>query len=156
MAALNKPFFDTSILVAALIDFGESSAGAIEIFDRLAAGEFPQACTAWHCCLEFYSVVTRLPEEYRLDPHTARTLVEREIVERLTVGSLAEKSRSLFFAEAERTDIRGGRIYDAHIGAVAIGLNASVMVTENKKYFANLPERGIPVLSAKEFLQRVV
>src|SRR5690606_23283380 len=133
MAALRKPFFDTSILLAGLIDFGRSSKVPIEIFNRLAEGAYPEACTAWHCCLEFYSVATRLPDEYRLDPTLAKTLLEQEIWARLTIDTLPAEKRADFLNQLIDYNIQGGRIYDAHIGWVAIHLNASVFVTENKK-----------------------
>jgi hypothetical protein len=39
----------------------------------------PAAATAWHCCLEFFSVATRLPPEFRVSPRDAATLVEEEV-----------------------------------------------------------------------------
>lgn len=61
-AGLRGAFFDTSILIAGSIDFGHSSQPALLLMDAVADG-----ASAWHCCLEFYSVTMRLPEEYRLE-----------------------------------------------------------------------------------------
>jgi len=41
----------------------------------VAAGRVEKPATAWHCCLEFFSVATRLPPEYRVTPADAVTLL---------------------------------------------------------------------------------
>jgi hypothetical protein len=79
MAELRGAFFDTSVLVAGSIDFGRSSQHAQLLMDAVADGRIECPLTAWHCCLEFYSVTTRLPEEYRLEPHGIRVLVSAEL-----------------------------------------------------------------------------
>ena len=71
-------FLDTSVLVGGLIDFGPQSAPAHSLLHAVAEKTVAPAATAWHCCLEFYSVSTRLPVEYRLAPTDATRLVEEE------------------------------------------------------------------------------
>ncbi len=68
-------FLDTSVLLAGLIDFGPQSAPAQSLMHAVAEGQLPKPGTAWHCCLEFFSVATRLPPEYRLTPVDAARLV---------------------------------------------------------------------------------
>ncbi|WP_269523496.1 type II toxin-antitoxin system VapC family toxin [Coraliomargarita parva] len=148
---MNAPFLDTSILIGGLIDFGPQSESSIEMLDRLAEGSIPKAFTAWHCCLEFYSVTTRLPEEYRLTPELAAELVHKEIFDRMQVVGVQAPSANLLI-EAAKQPVSGGRIYDFHIGRVALDAKASVIVTENKKHFLNFLKRGLPVCTAKEYL----
>jgi predicted nucleic acid-binding protein len=150
---MNRPFFDTSILVAGLIDFGESSRASIELLDRVADQRIPQAATAWHCCLEFYSVATRLPEEYRLPIETAQQFVDEEIIARLGVEILTQTDQNSFFHSTAHNGIRGGRVYDFHIGMIALTNSASVIVTENKKHFSLFERQGLPVLNSDEFIQ---
>ncbi len=149
---MKTPFLDTSVLIGGLLDLGASSVSPIAIFDRLASGEFPGACTAWHCCLEFYSVVTRLPEELRLSPEVALQLLEGEVFSRLQIGLLPKSQLRPFLLDAVAARIAGGRVFDAHIAAVAHHMNASVIVTENKRHFAVVEKKHIPVLDAGEFL----
>ena len=78
-------FLDTSVLLAGLIDLGPQSAPAQSIMHGVAEKTIPSAATAWHCCLEFYSVATRLPPEYRLVPADACRLLEDEVFARLAV-----------------------------------------------------------------------
>ena len=49
-------FLDTSVLLAGLVDFGPQSAPAQSIMHAVAESRVPAPATAWHCCLEFYSV----------------------------------------------------------------------------------------------------
>jgi hypothetical protein len=53
-------FLDTSVLLAGLIDFGPQSAPAQSLMHAVAEKQIKTATTAFHCCLEFFSVATRL------------------------------------------------------------------------------------------------
>ena len=64
-------FLDTSVLLAGLVDVGPQSAPAQTIMHAVAEKTIQAPGTAWHCCLEFYSVATRLPPEFRLTPADA-------------------------------------------------------------------------------------
>ncbi len=148
-----KPiFFDTSVLLGGLIEVGPEVAAAQAIMNAIAEGRVSKPVTAWHCCLELYSVATRLPLEYRLSPHNALLLMEEEIFRRFDVHQLPEKSRLPLLRSAVNHQVAGGRIYDTHIGAIAFEAGVSLLVTENVKHFDNLPAHGIDVLEASEFL----
>ena len=56
-------FLDTSVLLAGLIDLGPQSAPAQSLLHAVAEKNIPSPGTAWHCCLEFLSVATRLPPD---------------------------------------------------------------------------------------------
>jgi hypothetical protein len=75
VALAGPVFFDTSILLAGLVEMGDASVPADRILDEIARGAVPQPLTAWQCCLEFYSVATRLPVGLRLEPELARRLI---------------------------------------------------------------------------------
>lgn len=145
-------FFDTSVLLAGVIDFGASSVAPIALLDRVARGEIEGPQTAWHCCLELFSVATRLPEEYRLTTRDAHRLLEEEILARFAVHELPAERRAPLFADAATDGIAGGRIYDAEIGAVAAAAGASLLVTGNRRHFVSLLRRGLRVLTAEELL----
>lgn len=150
---MNRPFLDTSVLIAGLIDFGESSRASIEILDRVADQRISHAATAWHCCLEFYSVATRLPEEYRLPKETAQQFVDEEIINRLNIGILTQADQKSFFRATAQSGIRGGRVYDYHIGMIAMTHASSVIVTENTKHFSLFERQGLAVLNSHEYLE---
>ena len=145
-------FLDTSVLVAGLIDFGPQSARAHSLLHAVAEKTVVPAATAWHCCLEFYSVSTRLPVEYRLTPGDAARLVEEEIFARMSVHDLPGVERLPLLRAAAHDAIGGGRIYDAHIAEVARAAKASVIVTDNRRHFLAALRYGIRVETPGEFL----
>jgi predicted nucleic acid-binding protein len=151
MALVMPVFFDTSFLLAALIDFGPQSIPAQRVMDAIADKKIKSAATAWHCCLEFYAVSTRLPPEFRLSPEDARQLIEEEILARFEVHQLQDSDWRAFFHSAGSERIAGGRIYDSHIAEIARRSGARQVVTENTRHFGSLMQYGIHVMTGREF-----
>lgn len=98
-------------------------------------------------------MATRLPEEYRLSPEIAQEFVDEEIIGRLSIEVLDRTGQGEFFKAATRQKMHGGRIYDFHIGRIALAHQATVIVTENKKHFLNFESKELDVLTAREFLE---
>ncbi|MGH9398918.1 MAG: PIN domain-containing protein [Thermoanaerobaculia bacterium] len=151
MALVGLRFFDTSVLLAGLIDLGAPARPAQRVFDAIADGRLSRPHTAWHCCLEFYAVSTRLPEEFRLTPADCWRLMEEELLARFEIHQLPKKAGKSFFQAAAADRMTGGRIYDAHIAEIARLAGAKVVVTDNRRHFTPLLRHGIRVLSAEEF-----
>jgi predicted nucleic acid-binding protein len=145
---LKGAFLDTSVILPGLIDFGARSASAQRLFEAIASGRLGRPRTAWHCCLEFYSVATRLPQEFRLKATDAIALLEAEVLARFDIEDLPPGQRRAFLTECGREGVQGGRLYDAHIAAVARSSGARVVVTDNPRDFAGLERQGIRVLAA--------
>jgi predicted nucleic acid-binding protein len=145
-------FLDTSVLVAGLIDFGPQSAPANSVLHAVAERSIAPAATAWHCCLEFFSVTTRLPPEFRLTPTDALKLVEEEIFARMSVHDLPVAQRAALLRTAAHDGIAGGRIYDAHIAEIARAAGAGVIVTDNRRHFLAALRYGIRVETPGELL----
>jgi len=152
VALVGPVFFDTSVLLAGLVEMRDASLPADRILDEIARGAVPQPLTAWHCCLEFYSVATRLPAGLRLEPELARRLIDEEILGRFQVCDLPGDSRSRLLADAAGNRVSGGRIYDAHIAEIARLAGARVVVTDNQRHFVALLRHGIRVRSAAEYV----
>jgi predicted nucleic acid-binding protein len=144
-------FLDTSVLLAGLIDFGPPSAPAQQVLAAVSTGAFP-AGTAWHCCLEVYSVATRLPPEFRVSPADAARLLLEEVFARMTIQDLPSSDRSAFVTSLVQDGIAGGRIYDAHIAEVARAAGARVIVTDNRRHFLAALRHGLRVETPTEFL----
>lgn len=144
-------FLDTSVLLAGMIDFGPQSAPAQSLLHAVTEGRV-QAATAWHCCLEFFSVATRLPPEFRLAPDDAVTLLEQEVFARIAVHDLPAADRVTMLRAAAHDAIAGGRIYDAHIADVARAVHASVIVTDNRRHFLSALRFDVRVETPTEFL----
>lgn len=148
-------FFDTSVLLAGLVDFGPQSAPAQSLMHAIAERQITGAATAWHCCLEFFSVSTRLPPEYRLAPADAFRLLESEVFARLSVHDLPPADRLAMLRAAAQDKTAGGRIYDAHIADIARAAGAAVVVTDNRRHFISALRHGIRVETPAEYVGSV-
>jgi predicted nucleic acid-binding protein len=146
------PFLDTSVLLAGLIDFGPQSAPAQSLLHGVAEKTIPNPATAWHCCLEFFSVSTRLPAEYRLSPVDAVQLLETEVFARMSVHDLPAGDRMPMLKGAAQDATAGGRIFDVHVAQVARAAGATLVVTDNRRHFLAALRHGIRVETPSEFL----
>ena len=148
-------FLDTSVLLAGLIDFGPQSAPAQSLLHAVTEGRIRTAATAWHCCLEFFSVATRLPPEFRLTPADAFTLIEHEVFARIAVHDLPASDRLPMLRAAAHDAIAGGRLYDAHIAEIARAVRAAVIVTDNRRHFVSALRYDMRVETPAEFLASI-
>jgi predicted nucleic acid-binding protein len=145
-------FLDTSVLLAGMIDFGPQSAPAQSIMHAAVEGRLPRVSTAWHCCLEFYSVATRLPPEFRLPPADATRLLEEGVFAVMGVHELPAHDRAALLRAAAQDKIGGGRVYDAHIAEVARAAGAAVIVTDNRRHFLSALRYDMRVETPAEFM----
>lgn len=145
-------FLDTSVILAGLIDFGPQSAPAQSVMHAVAEHKTEQPSTAWHCCLEFFSVATRLPPEFRVTPAEAFLLLQDEVFARCAVHDLPPAHRLGMLQAAAHDHIAGGRIYDTHIAETARAAAATVIVTDNRRHFLSALRYGIRVETPVEFL----
>ena len=152
MALVGLVFLDTTVLLAGMIDMGDVSVGAQAALTAVAAGRLKRPLTAWHCCLEFYSVATRLPPEIRLRPEEAVRLLDEEVLARFAVVDLPARERMRLPRDAVGDGVAGGRVYDLHIAEVARAHGARMVVTDNRRHFAPLLRYGIRVLDTNEFV----
>ncbi|HJN76476.1 MAG TPA: PIN domain-containing protein [Myxococcota bacterium] len=148
-------FFDTSVLVAATVDLGASSEPANTILAAVLDGRVARPQTAWHCCLELYSVLTRLPPELRVRPADALRVVRENVVARFEIHGLSEGERLPFLERAASDRIAGGRVYDAHIAEVALAAGAVVVITDNTRHFQGLRRTDVRVLTTAEFAAEI-
>ena len=149
---VGRVFVDTSVLLAGSIELRDASDPAQRLMTAVAEGRVRGVHTAWHCCLEFYAVATRLPEEFRLSPAECLKLIEEEILERFHVHQLPAKAQRSFFRTAAEDRVVGGRLYDAHIAEIARVAGAKMVITENPRHFTSLRRHGVQVVAAEESL----
>ena len=145
-------FLDTSVILAGRVDFGPQSAPAQSLMHAVAEKKVTEAATAWHCCLEFYSVATRLPPEFRVSPSDALMLLEQEVFARMTVHDLPAINRLPMLRAAAHDAVAGGRVYDTHIADVARAAGARVVVTDNRRHFVSALRYDLRVETPLEFL----
>ena len=143
---------DTSVLLAGLVDFGPQSVPAQSLLHAVAEKRVAAPATAWHCCLEFFSVATRLPPEFRVAPADAALLLETEVFSRMAVHDLPASDRLPMLRSAARDAVAGGRIYDTHIADIARAVGAEVVVTDNRRHFVSALRYGLRVETPAEFV----
>lgn len=153
--ALSRVFFDTSVLIGGMVEWGDAAADCHRALDAVAEGRVGEPATAWHCCLEVFSVLTRLPQEYRVDAPDALRLVEEEVIARFAVLALPEERRRDLLRRAVLDGVTGGRIYDAHLGEIALAGGCAAVVTENLRHFRALERQGVEVMGAAELARRL-
>ena len=155
MALVAGAFLDTSVLLAGLIELSPASRPAQEVMTAVAEGRMRRPRTAWHCCLEFYAVATRLPEEYRLSPADAERLIEEEIIQRFQVLALPGEAHVPFLRGLAAGGVIGGRVYDAHVGEIARQAGARLVVTDNLRHFSFLVPGGVRVVDSATFAKEL-
>jgi hypothetical protein len=154
MAVVVPVFVDTTVLLGGYIDLGPKSIDSQRVLDAVADGLVSDARTAWHCCLEFYSVATRLPAGYRISPRQACVLLQ-EILGSFRLEQLPADARTCFLESCVEERVAGGRIYDAHIAEIARLGGAQLVVTDNQRHFSTLLRHGVRVLRPAEFLSEL-
>ncbi len=152
MAIVSPAFFDTTVLLSGLVEgLGQQSPHSQAILTAIARGRIKDPLTAWHCCLELYSVATRLPEEFRLTPEEVLQLLEEQVLPHFRIQQISSASWRAFLVEAVADRVAGGRVYDAHIAAIARSSGAKVVVTGNRKHFTGLLRHGIQLIDPEEY-----
>jgi predicted nucleic acid-binding protein len=144
-------FFDTSVLVAGIVAFEKRPVPAQRVLDAVAGRRILGPLTAWHCCLEFFAVVTRVPVEFRVDPATAVKLVQEEILARFSVLQLPQVELEGLLPAAVGDAVSGARVYDYHLAAIARAAGASAIVTDNPRHFRSF-SMGLRVLTSEDLL----
>jgi predicted nucleic acid-binding protein len=133
---------DCMIAVVAVWDNRHAEASA-EIEVRLARGE--HMAISLHALTETYSVLTRLPLQFRLSTTQAWELLEAMFLSQCSLNSLDTVSHLTQLRKSAEAGISGGRIYDAIIGECARQAGASVLLTFHRRHFEPAPE-GVTIV----------
>lgn len=126
------------------------------ILEALASRRLRTGVTAWHCCLEFYSVTTRLPPDYRLSAEAAIALLTEHVFNRVEVVDLPVDDAVAWLKRQAASKIRGGLIYDAHLAQIALRSGCATLVTTNLAHIRQVAPHGIEILNPQQFLARMV
>jgi len=107
-----RAFFDTSVLIPAMVDQLSNHARCFEPFRECHTGEHEGFCST-HVLAECYSVMTVLPLRRRISPADARELIRDTVAGTLTVVPLDDQD---YIEAIDRISGKGmvsGIIYDA-------------------------------------------
>jgi predicted nucleic acid-binding protein len=151
---VKRIFLDTNVFVSGLLEVSADSA-CRAILEALETRRLRSCVTAWHCCLEFFSVTTRLPPEYRLSAEDAISLLAEHVFDRVRVEDLPAGEAVPWLKQLGDSEIRGGLVYDAHLARVAQRAGCALLVTSNVADFRQIAPAGIEVLNPRQFIQRM-
>jgi predicted nucleic acid-binding protein len=96
-----------------------------------------------HAAIETYSVMTRLPAPYRVDPSSAARLVGENLADRFLAGPTPRHVRA-WLARFAELGIAGGAIYDALIAESARAAQRT-LVTADARAAATYRALGVSV-----------
>ena len=132
-----KTCFDTSVLVAALLQRHPHHAIAFPYLERVHQGRL-EGCLTTHGLAELYATLTALPLQPRLQPAEVLHLVERSVLGRLTLLALDAGDYADALALTARRNLASGAVYDALHWVGAIRAGCSALLTLNLRHFQAL------------------
>ena len=141
-----RSLFDTTVLVAALVDQLGTHEAAFHAFRRYTEGGHTGCCST-HALAECYATLTALPLARRISPEEARTLIEETVLGRLTVIPLSTADyRAALRGMADR-GLGSGAIYDALHAQCARQRRVDQILTHNLTDFGRFDLEGIRLAS---------
>jgi predicted nucleic acid-binding protein len=129
--------FDTSVLVAAMVEAHPMHERALPWLQRVQAG-LDVGIIATHSIAELYAVLTKLPVRPPISPAVARRLIQQNVLEICRVVSLSEDDYVTILRHLSDTGIVGGATYDALILYTALKADVDCVVTSNEADFRRI------------------
>jgi predicted nucleic acid-binding protein len=142
-----RVFFDTSVLVAAVLEGHPAHAPALAALRRVHSGG-DQGAVSSHSLAEFYAILTKLPAPFRHSPEQALLSLEENVVRYFKTISLTGGDYAAVLREAATAGIQGGTVCDAVLLRTASKAGVERVYTLNLKHFqAVAPASLAPLLS---------
>ena len=139
-----RTLFDTSVLVAALVDQLGNHEAAFRAFHRFTSGDHSGCCST-HALAECYATLTALPVPRRISPEEARILIEDAVLARLAVLAVTADDYRDVLREVARLGLRSGAVYDALHARCARKDRVDQILTYNLSDFARFDLGGIAI-----------
>ncbi len=139
-----KVCFDTSVLVAAMVDQLANHEPAMEGF--LRGLEAPRrGCCTTHALAECYATLTALPLPKRIQPLEARLMVEENLVGRLEILEIGPDDYLEAMRRTSELGLLSGAVYDALHLVRAERAGCECLYTYNLRHFRRLGPKNIRV-----------
>jgi len=136
-----RVFYDTSVLVAALIEAHPRHSEAGSWLRRAKSGEV-EFLTASHCLAELFSILSAYPTKPRISPADAWRLVQENVASAAHLVALSPADYSKTIQRASEMGLSGGVIYDALIARAAEKAGAERLLTLNGADFRRVWPEG--------------
>ncbi len=140
-----KVFFDTSTLVAALIESHETHEQAFPWLDRALAGEI-EAFVAAHSLAELFATLTRIPTRPRISPGLALRMLRENVLSAFRPIALTAEDFVLTLEKLADLDCSGGVVYDGLIAAAAARVGVNRFLTLNVSHFRRVWPEGADLI----------
>lgn len=140
-----KILFDTSVLVAAIVEPHPMHSRALPWLQRAKAGEF-DFVVASHTLAELYAVLTTLPVKPRISPSTAWRLVHENVEISAKMVSLSPSDYKSTVKHMADLGLSGGTVYDALVAKAARKSRVERVLTFNPDDFARVWPDGEAIL----------
>lgn len=136
-----KVLFDTSVLVAAIVEAHPAHERALPWLSRGRSGEV-EALVCAHSAAETFAVLSTLPLSPRIGPGLARQLVQRNVLTVTRVVTLSARDYAVVIDDAGDLGVAGGAVYDALIARAAAKADVDLLLTLNPKHFLRVWPAG--------------
>jgi toxin FitB len=123
-------YFDSSALVAAMVEEEEHHAGALR-----ALSETPEGVTSTHALAETFSTLTSGRADIQLSPDDALKIIDANVVRRLKVMDLSLSDYRQAMQSSQGVGARGGAIFDMLHLQAARRQRATCILTINLRHF---------------------
>ncbi len=144
-----KVLFDTSALIAAFIESHPKHMDALSWLEQALTSKLEYYVSS-HSIFEVYSVLTRAPFKPKINPTTARKLIEDNIIKDAALITLSKSDVFSLLAELEKGKLTGGIVYDAIILKCGVKAKVNAIITGNSNHFSRIKEvnkNNIDILS---------
>lgn len=141
-----KILFDTSVIIAALVETHPMHNRAFPWLKRAMANEF-ELTVAGHTMAESYAVLSTLPIKPRITPLVARKLISENIEPNSKIISLTAGDYKAVIKQISELGLAGGIIYDALIAKVAQKSKVERLLTLNIDHFNRVWPDGQKVIA---------
>ena len=141
-----KTLFDTSVIIAALVESHPMHDRAFPWLRQAKANEF-EFVVAGHTLAELYAVLSTLPIKPRISPLVAQKLIHENIEVSAKIVSLTSVEYSTTIKRLSELGLVGGIVYDALIAKVAEKSKAERLLTLNIKHFKRVWPEGDSIIA---------
>lgn len=135
---MTKVLFDTSVLVAAMLEEHPHHSKCFAWLQRVRAEEI-EGFISTHSIAELYSVLTRFPRTRRINPELARRLIV-ENLKRFEKVALTVEDYEATMARMVSLNLPGGGVFDGLIAQAALKAGVDVLLSLNPNDFTRLGE----------------
>ena len=139
--------FDTSILVAAMVEAHPKHQAARPWLEKAQSGEVGYFVSA-HTLAELFSVLSTLPTSPRPTPAVARRLVHENVEQRARVVPLGRHDYSAVLRDMVDLGLSGGIVYDALIARAAKKARVDRLLTLNPDDFRRVWPDGERIIAS--------